>query len=354
MPDGKIAQWAVEQMVKEHRKPFFLAMGFYKPHIPWFAPQKYFDLYAGEAPARPPTIAGDLDDLAQTGRDYALLAHTGGTHRTVNAARQWRAGVTGFLACVSFVDAQIGRVLDALERSPYAENTLIVFWSDHGVHLGEKEHWGKYTPWERSTRVPLIVSLPKSATPNGTNVRGVRCDHPVSLLDFYPTLIEVCGLPPKSGLDGRSFYPMMLNPNAEVAQAAVTTIGRGTHSIRYREWEYIHYFDGTEELYNLRNDPHEWENVANLKEHAGIKEACARHLPRDSDISRYCRYGRWKAVVLRTGDIQLYDLYASKDEEAGIAEHTDVAKAHADVVATIRELLATQPPDQVFLDLGKP
>ena len=156
MGDGKIARWAAERLSKDQPQPFFLAVGFYRPHIPLFAPKKYFDLYEGLGIQLPPMQENDLDDLSPTGRKWALEAVTAGVHATVIEHGQWQAAVKAYLACVSFVDAQIGLILDALEAGPNAQDTIIVVWGDHGWHLGEKQHWGKWTGWQRSTARPSV------------------------------------------------------------------------------------------------------------------------------------------------------------------------------------------------------
>ena len=173
---------------------------------------------------------------------------------------------------MSFADAQVGRVLDALRESGLEENTVVVLWSDHGWHLGEKGITGKNTLWERSTRVPLIVAGPGVA-------KGARCGRPAELLDVYPTLAELCGLPAKEGIDGVSLRPQLKDAKAPRDRPAVTTHGPGNHAVRTEAWRYIRYADGSEELYDVRADPNEWTNLSASAELARVKAELARWLP---------------------------------------------------------------------------
>jgi arylsulfatase A-like enzyme len=189
------------------------------------------------------------------------------------APGSWRHAVRSYQAAASFADAQVGRLLDTLDASPYAHNTIIVLWSDHGYHLGEKEHWEKFALWEKASRVPLIVVAPGVTEPGG------RCDKPVDLTSLYPTLIELCGFEPNSELDGVSLTPLLENPSRAWGRPAITTYQRGNHAVRDERWRYIRYADGTEELYDHQNDPHEWDNVADHTANRGVKSRLARWLP---------------------------------------------------------------------------
>jgi arylsulfatase A-like enzyme len=270
MGDGKIAEWAAGHLRRRHETPFFLAVGFYRPHIPLFAPKKYFDLYPVQSTVLPPTIADDLDDLSPTARKLALEPVTAGAHATVVRHNQWRAGVAAYLACVSFVDAQVGRLLDALDQGPSAGNTIVVLWGDHGWHLGEKQHWGKWTGWERATRVPLVI-----APPGG---KAAVCRQPASLIDLYPTLLDLCGLPAKPDLDGVSLVPQLRDP-AAASRPALTTFGAGNFSVRDGRWRYIRYADGSQELYDHDRDPNEWTNLAADRQFAPVIDRLAKALP---------------------------------------------------------------------------
>jgi iduronate 2-sulfatase len=185
----------------------------------------------------------------------------------------WKEMTRAYLACVSFVDAQAGKVLDALEAGPYTDNTIIVFWSDHGQHLGEKRHWRKQALWEEATRVPLSIHVPGAAN------AGQDCDRAVSLLDIYPTLVELCGLPSMKGLEGVSLRPQLADPSASRGAPVVTTWHYNNHAVRGPRWRYIRYRDGSEELYNHKSDPNEHVNLAADLKHAKIKERFRRYLP---------------------------------------------------------------------------
>jgi arylsulfatase A-like enzyme len=284
MGDGKIAVWMAEVLRRQHDRPYFAGIGFYRPHIPLFAPRKYFDLYEGVEIALPKVKSDDLEDLSPTARERALAADTAGSHATVLQYEQWQSAVKAYLACIAFVDAQVGKLLDALDASPNANNTIIVLWGDHGWHLGEKQHWGKWTPWERSTHVPLIVAPTKSsrdsAFPDVTS-----CSEPVSLLDLFPTLVELCQLPPLEGLDGHSLVPLLENPLYSTDRTVLTTIDKGNYSLIDTRWHYIRYVDGAEELYDRQRDPHEWNNLATDPSLAEVRERMARLLPKENDFT---------------------------------------------------------------------
>ena len=334
MPDGEIAAWAVDQLKQQQDHPFFLAVGFYKPHQPFFVPRKYFDLYDPESISLPRHLKGDLDDVPQPGIDYAHAAWSAGTHKTVVEHGQWKHGVRAYLATISFVDAQVGRVLDALENSPYADNTWIVLWSDHGWSLGQKEHWGKHDPWKASVKVPFIVVPPAKTKPGGFSP-GASSQAAVSLLDIYPTLVDACKLPELEGLEGQSLLPLLSDPDGAWEEAVVTSVGRGSHSIFTGQWRYIHYFDGSEELYDLRNDPEEWNNLAGEPAYREIKSNLALLLPRDQNYKQFIRWGRWKAIVTSDGETELYDIH----EPFGISEHNNVAAENPDIVDYIGQYL---------------
>lgn len=275
MGDGKITQWAIEQIEGGFEKPFFVAVGYYRPHIPLWAPRRYFELYPEKQVKLPPHNEDDLDDLSQVARRWAIEPVTAGAHATVVRHRQWHAAVAAYLACISFVDQQVGQLLDALDNSPYAENTIILLWSDHGWHLGEKQHWGKWTGWERSTRVPLVIVPPKTIKDRFAPA-GSRCNQPVTLIDLYPTLAELCQLDAPKNLDGRSLVPLLASQSttsksredAATRRTAVTTFGEGNVSIRTRHLRYIRYANASEEFYDHRTDPNEWHNLIDQPKYA--------------------------------------------------------------------------------------
>ncbi len=261
MGDTQITDWAIQQLQAKHQKPFFLGIGYYRPHIPLWVPRKYFTRFEGQAIQLPPHRKNDLDDLSETGKRWAIEAVTAGLHQTVIEHKQWEEAVKAYLACTTFVDGQVGRLLEAFDNGQYGENTWIVLWSDHGWHLGEKEHWGKWTGWERSTRVPLIIVPPKRLAEKFPKL-GKRCAAPVSLIDVYPTLAELCDVKPPIGLDGQSLVPLLRDPIRASKRLVVTSFDQGNVSLRSETWRYLRYKEGAEELYDFTQDPNEWNNLA--------------------------------------------------------------------------------------------
>ena len=271
MGDWKVASWAIGELKKTHDKPFFLACGFFRPHLPWYVPKKYFDLYPLDQVQLPKVKEDDLDDIPEIGK---RIARPEGDHKKVIEHKQWRKAVQAYMASISFTDACLGRVLDAFEKSQYTKNTIIVLWADHGWHLGEKLHWRKFSLWEEATRNPLMFVVPGLTRPGG------RCTRPVNLLDIYPTLVDLCGLKPNKALEGTSLAGLLKDPSAEWDRPSLTTFGRNNHSLRGEHWRYTRYRDGTEELYDHRADPWEWTNLAGKAEHDGVKARLAKWLPK--------------------------------------------------------------------------
>jgi len=333
-PDGRIAMWAAEQLGKKRNKPFLMCVGFYKPHQPFFLPRKYFEMFDPAKIHLPATIAGDLNDVPEPGKDLALIPWTSGTHKTVTKYNKWKEAVAAYLAAMAFADAQVGVVLDALDRSEYADNTWIIFLSDHGWTLGEKEHWGKHDPWSGSVKLPLIIVPPKRNTPSGFKP-GRRCEVPVSLLDLYPSLLEMCSLPRRENLEGESLVPLLSNPERDWNKIVVSSVGRGSHSVFTKDWRYIHYFDGSEELYDLKADPKEWFNLANDNRYKKIKEKLKKAIPVDRRFKQFVRWGRWKYILLANDEILLFDIHG----DMGISEHNNVADSKPDVVEYISNYL---------------
>lgn len=266
-------------MSRRHRRPFFLAVGIFRPHSPHFAPTRFFRQYPLDKLALPMTPtndeANDADDIPAGGQ--ALLRRdrwmdSFAPEGSIGSGTL-KSAVQAYQASASFADEQIGRVLDALWRRPDARNTVIVLWSDHGFQLGEKRKWEKFTLWEKATHVPFIVVAP------GVARAGIECGRPVSLLDIYPTLIELCGLAPKPELEGRSLVPLLKNPRAGRIAPAVMTFEQGNHAVRSERWRYIRYADGGEELYDHRRDEREWRNLAGEPKYKQIIDEHRRWLP---------------------------------------------------------------------------
>ena len=270
MGDFKVVDWAIVELKKKHPKPFFLGCGLFRPHLPWYVPQKYFDLYPADKVTLPTVKEDDLDDVPPIGRKFAGAQ---GDHKRVTDAGKWREAVQAYLASISFTDAMLGRLLNAFETSLHSKNTVVVLWSDHGWHLGEKLHWRKFALWEEATHNVFMIVAPGLTQPGG------RCPRPVSLMDVYPTLIDLCGLEKRANLEGVSLMPLLRDPQDAWDRPALTTYGRNNHSVRSERWRYIRYSDGTEELYDHQKDELEWYNLAGKPEFAGVKQELAKWLP---------------------------------------------------------------------------
>ena len=269
MADGKLIQWAEEQLSRKHEKPLFIGVGIYRPHVPWWSPKKYFDGHPLEEIVLPSVPENDFEDIPPAGNQWARKHW----QAWVAENNQWKKAVQGYLASMTFADAMVGRLMDALENGPLAENTIIVLWSDHGYHLGHKQHWEKFTLWNQSTQVPLIFVDPR----NG--VAGAATDQPASLVDIFPTLVDLCDLKDAPRLDGQSLLPLMRNPALKTGRGVLTTHKFRNHSVRTVDWRYIRYADGTEELYNHRDDPNEYRNLAERPEFNAVIDNLASMLP---------------------------------------------------------------------------
>ena len=257
-------------------QPFFLAAGIFRPHLPFYAPPKYFELYPQDSIQLPKINNDDLSDVPPAGK--ALATQRREDFELVMKTGKYREFVQSYLASISFADAMVGRLLDALDKSGHADNTVIVFWSDHGWHLGEKQHLHKFTLWERSTHIPFIL-----VAPGVTKQRSI-CHKPVGMLDLFPTLNELCKLPRVEGVSGQSIAPLLTQPKRSWLRPALTSHGQGNHALRSERWRYIRYADGGEELYDHSNDPNEWTNLAQRPEFADVKADHARWLP-ESDVA---------------------------------------------------------------------
>lgn len=249
--DWQIANYGAELFAREHDKPFFLACGIFRPHLPWYAPKKYFDMYNVDDLKLPEMRENDLDDVPKGGQRMAKTR----VHDVVLKQDKWKEAIRGYLASMTFADACAGHLLDALEKSAYANNTIIVLMGDHGWNLGEKTHWGKNALWEESAKTPLIIFDPARPKP-------IVTDQVVSLLDVYPTLVSLCGLPAKEDVDGRDLTSILDKPAQENVGFAVTTKEAGNNSLRTARYRYTRYRDGGEELYDHQEDPMEWKNLA--------------------------------------------------------------------------------------------
>lgn len=251
-----------------------MAVGFYRPHVPFYAPSRIFKDHPIEQTQLPKTKKDDRNDLPETAKKVTAKKPPL-NHDWFEETKQWKPAVQAYLACIQWTDEQVGRLLDALDASPHQKNTIVVLYSDHGFHLGEKRRWTKMSLWERSTRVPFIVSAPGFP-------RGQTCTRPSELLSIYPSLIELCGLPENPDLEGRSVVPLLRDSDADWPHQSITTYGRNNHAVRSDRFRYIRYYDGSEELYDLKEDPNEWDNLAAGDRSSETRkriEGLARHLP---------------------------------------------------------------------------
>jgi arylsulfatase A-like enzyme len=283
MNDTGGANKAIAVLKRKHEKPFFLAYGTFNPHMPWYVPQKYFDMYPLDLIVLPELKEDDLDDLPPLAR--AVSDGIGSFADKVIKSGKHKEAVQAYLATTTYVDTQFGRVLDALEKSPYKENTIVVFLTDHGFHLGEKHHWQKTTLWEEGTHTLLMFRAPGVTQAGGVSERFV------SLLDIYPTLAELCGLTAPAYLDGRSLVPLLKNPKAPWESTAITGLcDKGKTdlayvSIRHELGRYTRYGAEEEEFYDTTRDPHEWTNQIDNPEYATTVQKLRTLVPSFKDAA---------------------------------------------------------------------
>lgn len=281
LPDYKAADWAIQQLNSKQDQPFFLMVGFLRPHVPWYVPQKWFDLYDKSKLTLPAYRADDLDDVPAIAKEISILKQMPRTDWAIQT-NQWRDILQAYLACISFADHQVGRVLEALDASPYRNDTLIVLWSDHGYHMGEKNTFQKQSLWERSSHVPLIFA--------GSGIEsGRRCDRVVSLLDLYPTLVEMCGLPKNQRNEGHSLAPLLKDPTQPWSVPAITGWKEKSFAIQNERYRYIRYGDGSEELYDHNADLNEFENLAGKAEYEKVRREMSDALKSSVQITNHGR-----------------------------------------------------------------
>ncbi|MEM6690538.1 MAG: sulfatase [Planctomycetota bacterium] len=280
MGDAKLTDWAIEKLQKtDPSQPLFLAVGYVKPHLPWYVPQKYFDRFPIEEIQLPKTIEDDLADIPMAG---VKIAKPTGDHAAVVKGDEWAAAVQGYLATISFLDDQVGRLMRGLDESGRANDTVIVWWSDHGWHLGEKQHWRKFALWQDATRTSFAVVAPGLTKPGG------QCDAPVDYLSIYPTLCDLAGLSKPSHVTGPSLTELLKDPKSNWDGHAICTHGRGNHAIYLGDYHLIRYADGSKEFYNRVDDPHEWKNLVGEKKYQGLINKMSSRLPdlADEELER--------------------------------------------------------------------
>lgn len=270
MPDTLSINFLGQRLQAGLPEPFFCAAGLYKPHLPWHVPQRFYDLYEREHLSLPFVKEDDLEDVPPIPRQWVNELPD---HELVTSAEQWRHAVHGYLASISFADYQVGRLVEAVEASPHAHNTTIILCSDNGFHLGEKLHWRKFVLWEEATQVPLLIYR------LGDQPKVI--DAPVSLIDVYPTLLELFGLKAPFLPNSRSLLPSLAGMQDEHRPPVVTSWGRGNHSLRSEYWRYTVYRDGGAELYDHRIDPYEWTNLIATPAAETIASKLKKWLPND-------------------------------------------------------------------------
>lgn len=275
-PDVVNADAAITFFNQTHEKPFFLYYGLWRPHTPYTAPKRFFDMYKDADITLPPGYkADDLDDVPPLGRRLSQFGAAAMKHYTKKGMTRkevWLKLMKAYCANTSFADWNVGRVLDALDESDYAKNTIVIFCSDNGFHNGTKDRWEKSTLWEQADIVPFLIRLPDG--------KAYSCPQTVSLVDIYPTLMEYCRLtPPKHQLDGKSIVPVLKNPDFTWNRPGLTTYGEGYASVRNERYRYISYPDGTQELYDHKTDPYENINIAHKPENKKIIDRLSKAIP---------------------------------------------------------------------------
>jgi arylsulfatase A-like enzyme len=278
--DYSSVKWVCDQLKKKHKKPFFLACGLYRPHLPWYVPEEFYKKFPLETVQLPKIYKHDMDDLPDKAR--LIAARKGNYHKHVIEAGLWKKAVQGYLASINYADELVGQLLKSLEESGYADNTIVVIYSDHGWQLGEKQHWRKFALWENVINSVLMIKVPKGA--GGLSLgsqNGTPCHRNVSLVDIFPTLTDLCGLNPKDGITGNSLTRLLGDPSVEWDYPVITSLGDNHYSIIKDHWHYINYDGSEEELYNLKDDPEEWHNLAADARHENIKQQLKKMIPQD-------------------------------------------------------------------------
>jgi arylsulfatase A-like enzyme len=298
LPDEMHADWAVKRLNEMNKessdKPFFMGVGFVRPHTPLYAPQRFFDMFPVETLKLSKIKKGDEDDTyykdlypaeMKGWRFYDALEKSYGGDAELGLKHFLQA----YLACVAFADEQVGKVLDALDNSKFKDNTIVIFTADHGWQMGEKDYLYKNSPWDEALRIPLVIKAPNAKA-------GSKVVHPVSLIDIFPTITDMCELKGDNrrnnqggAIGGYSLTPFLKNAKtkswkgpegaitvltvdgAQKHEVARARVGAQTYSYRTEDWRYILYYDGREELYNKKDDPYSWDNLANNKKYKKVK-----------------------------------------------------------------------------------
>ncbi len=266
--DEQATEQAIKLLEKDFGSPTFLALGFHSPHLPWLYLPEDLEKYPYPQIEIPPQPEYDLDDLPKAGRDFAMKSNSqcpdSHYHEKIIAAGEWKHAIQAYLIEISHLDSLLGKVLDALEQGPNNDDTIIFFLSDHGYHIGEKQHWNKHALWSKTTHIPLIISVPSALHIHGLSDKAQFCDRTVSLVDIFPTIVELSAIRKRSYEAGHSLVPLLRNPKAYWPYPVTITMGYKNHSILTERWRYIRYKDGSEELYDERFDPNNFYNLIQL------------------------------------------------------------------------------------------
>lgn len=276
--DYRTAEYAIQKLQQDNDQPFFLNVGIYKPHSPFFAPQEFFDRYPLTDLEMPKLKKDDCNDFPEGAKklmENSKWFWEGMIKAVDEDTDAYKEYVQAYQACASFADEMIGKIIDALDKSPNKDNTIIVLWSDHGFHLGEKEHFEKFALWEKTNHIPFIIIAP------GVTKSGTVIGKPVDMTTIYPTLSELCGLEIPDHTDGFSLVPLLKDNSIRIPPALMTYM-KGNHAIRTERWRYIQYVDGSEELYDHKNDPNEWFNVAGKEENKIVIETHKKFIPKNN------------------------------------------------------------------------
>ena len=282
--DHQYASYGIEKLNEKHDKPFFLAVGIVKPHLPFDAPARFFDALPDDI-TPPEMIDNDADDIPVVGKSLQKR----GEYNHYKSKGVWNDVRKSYLACISWADYNIGRVLDALENSDYADNTVVILWSDHGYHLGEKQTFKKFTLWEESTRVPFIIYDTRTKEVQ----IGSSYSEPVSLINVYKTIADYTNISSPKYVDGESLVPIVKDQSLKLEAPTIISWGRGNYSVRTKDHRYIRYFDGGEELYNHLEDPNEWKNLANNEAYSSLKDELKSYLPKEEQATVTDHISAW-------------------------------------------------------------
>ncbi|UMB61725.1 sulfatase [Lutibacter sp. A80] len=285
--DYKVADWACNQLKRDFDRPFFMGVGFIKPHLPWIVPQEFFDMYDVNKIIPPIVPEDDLDDILKPNGEKAFQPT--GEYKWIKKHGLEKEATRAYLANISYVDACLGVVMEALEESGYADNTIVIIWGDHGWHLGEKQRYLKNTTFLEAVRTPLFIRLPGMK-------KAEVVDQNVSLIDLYPTLVSLCGLPEKANIDGHDFSTILKNPNSNWDYPGITITSEGT-SILKGKWHYMVSLKGTEQLYNIEKDPMEWENLILNKNYKSVLKELKKWVPKKRQIPNKTHFDKQKNYV---------------------------------------------------------